>query len=135
MKKILITLLAVVAFSTASFAQDAKGTCKFPGTYDYVCADFYKGDSGEKGHIRLSNQAQVPVLEIKVKITCEIDLHHDEKGNVWQRHYESQVIYNETVYGIPAQDYKDIYFTMPKYDGIRNIKIEVGNLICKSQNE
>ena len=81
MKKSIFTLLLFFAFSLFSYAQDAKTSCKMPGTYDYVSADFYKGRSEGTGKIKLTNQATIPVLEIKVKVTCELDSHIDSQGN------------------------------------------------------
>lgn len=131
MKKSIFTLLLFFAFSLFSYAQDAKTSCKMPGTYDYVSADFYKGRSEGTGKIRLTNQATIPVLEIKVKVTCELDSHIDSQGNNYGTSWKTVTLYDRTVYGVPAQDYKDIEFEMPKYQGIRNIKIEIGNPICK----
>ena len=127
MKKLIITLLSIFALSLVSYAQVAKASCKMPGTYDYMSADFYKGASQGTGKIRISNQAAIPILEVKVKVTCEYRDAHNE----WNVNWQSKTLYDRTVYGVPAQDYKDIEVTMPKYTDIRNFKVEIGNPICK----
>lgn len=127
MKKIIFTLLSIFAFTFVTYAQDAKASCKMPGTYDYMTADFYKGQSQGDGSIRISNQASVPVVEVKVRVTCE----YFDANNEWGANWTETTLYNQTVYGVPAQGYKDIKVRMPKYTKIRNFKVEIGNLICK----
>lgn len=127
MKKIIFTLLTIFAFSLMSYAQDAKASCKMPGTYDYMSADFYKGGSEGKGKIRITNQASIPILEVSVKVTCD----YRDNNNQWNVNWQSETLYDRTVYGVPAQGYKDIEVEMPKYTAIRNFRIEIGNPICK----
>lgn len=132
MKKIVLSLFAIIFVSIASYAQDASGNCKFPGSYDYVCVDFYKGPSEGTGYFRISNQSSIPLLELQVTIVAEIDSHIDSKGQVWSSNYNTQTLYDSKVYGIPAGKHTDVEVSMPKYQGIRNIKVSVGNLICES---
>lgn len=133
MKKIILALLAIMFVSAFSYAQDASGNCKLPGEYDYVCVDFYKGPSEGRGYFRISNQSYTPLLELQVTITAEIDSHIDENGNVWSSNYQNKTLYNGKVYGVPAGKHTDVDVSMPKYQGIKNIKVSVGNLICESE--
>lgn len=133
MKKIALTLFALLFMSIVSYSQDASGNCKLPGAYDYVNVDFYKGPSEGTGYFRISNQSSIPLLELQVTITAEIDSHIDNNGNVWSSNYKTQTLYSQKVYGIPAGKHTDVDVRMPKYQGIRNIKVTVGNLICESR--
>lgn len=124
-------MFSIFAFSLISYAQDATASCRMPGAYDYVSADFYNKGSENTAKIRFTNSAAVPVLSLKVKITCELDSHIDNNGNVWGTSWKTVTLFDKTVYGIPASsNNKTIEFQMPKYQGIRNIKVEIGNPVC-----
>jgi len=119
MKKLVLTLLALVGISFAVKAQEASGSCKLPGTYEYVNVDYYSD-----GHLAITNNSGVKINSLKVKVTYT-------KGN------NTKVLYNQTIYdGIPADMTTTIKEGVEKCSNCDGtFTVEVGNPICKKQND
>lgn len=129
MKKLLLVILSLFCITMAVNAQDASGSCKLPGTYDYVNVDFYAGSPGGTGNFILSNQTSTGqyITEIKVTITAEVLEYNMNSGdNEWK----PITLYSDKVRNIPANATPSVQVKMPK-GRIRNIQVSVGNLICK----
>ncbi len=146
MKKIFLFVVSLFCITMAVNAQDASGSCKLPGTYDYVNVDFYKGSSNGEGNIVLSNQTSTGqyITEIKVQVTAEIlyDYEEEYKGTytggtpIYQKNknkplWKTVTLFNDKIRGISANETRRQTVSMPKYYDIRNIEVSVGNLICK----
>lgn len=138
MKKLFLFVVSLFCITMAVNAQDASGSCKLPGTYDYVNVDFYKGPSQGKGNFILSNQTSTGqyITEIKVQITAEIlyEYEHEYAGNrptsskpLWKK----VTLFNDKVRNIAANATPTVNVSMPFYYEIRDIQVSVGNLICK----
>ena len=130
-------------FATFSaYAQTATGSCKLPGSYDYVKVGYY-----DDGHIAMSNQSQMGLAEIHVTVTCKATWKYrqdrpDGFGNdnsTWVEKSETITLCDKDFYNIPCcqttmltegvhapQDVKRV-------NGVKysNFQVYVGNLICK----
>lgn len=142
MKKVLLFVMALFCLTVIVNAQDASGSCKLPGAYDYVNVDFYKGQSRGEGDIVLSNQTSTGqyITEIKVVLTAEIGYEYEDvyeapgkRGRVIGRElkWKTVTLFNDKIRGISANETRRQAVTMPFYYEIKNIEISVGNLICK----
>lgn len=138
MKKILLFVVALFCLTVAMNAQDASGSCKLPGTYDYVNVDFYKGQSRGEGNIVLSNQTSTGqyITEIKVVLTAEIgyeykDVYNNGRVVGKELQWKTVTLFNDKIRGISANETRRQAVTMPLYYDIKNINISVGSLICK----
>ena len=124
MKKNLIILISIIVFGVNVNAKDGQGSCVVNGTNDYASVNFYKGNSGGEGNfvIVYSTSGEKPLASADVTITAEI---------YWGG-WKSVTLYDETVYGILPNQTKNETVSMPKYTDIKNIKVFVKNVVCKS---
>lgn len=142
MKKMFLFLVSLFCISMTVNAQDASGSCKLPGTYDYVNVDFYAGSpnlSGKgAGTLRISNQSALPITNVRIKVTVAVSAL--ELGTNDKCEYE-KTIYDNTVYGIAAYesgkaisvDY-DLTKGRAQNPRIKSINVSVSNPICKQSN-
>lgn len=139
MKKIVLLLVSLFCISMAVVAQDASGSCKLPGTYDYVSVDYYRD-----GHLAVSNQSEIKITQLHIKVTCmETQRRPDVSGDVpiqSQRTLVDQTFYdiakNQTTRitdGVKAcSTYERINRNGETVEITRDsFSIEVGNAICK----
>lgn len=68
MKKLVLLIASVVCMGFYANAQTASGTCKLPGTYDYVNVDYYESD----GHLAVSNQSGMRLTQLRITVKCTI---------------------------------------------------------------
>ncbi len=119
MKKIVIVLIAMIGFAFAAKAQDGSGSCKLPGTYEYVNVDYYAA-----GHLTITNSSGVDIHQLRITVT-----YTDSKGN-------TKTLCNKTFYGSPAFAAN---MTSETTDGVQKcsscdggtFKVTVGNPICQ----
>ena len=63
MKKILFLLVSLFCITMTVNAQDARGNCTLPGTYDYVNVDYYRD-----GHLAVSNQSGMVITQLHITV-------------------------------------------------------------------
>jgi hypothetical protein len=127
MKRILMILIAIACVGISVNAKDGQGSCVVNNTTDYASVDFYKGGSLGKGNfiIVYSTSGENPLTSVNVTITAEIK---KATGYDW----ESVTLYDETLYGIPAnKSLPSIEVKMPQYNDIKDIQVTVKNPVCK----
>lgn len=122
------------------YAQTASGSCKLPGTYDYVNVDYYWEDD----HLAVSNQSGTTITQLHIKVTCNLWYDIKETGRVTKA--GSLTIVDQTYYDIPPNQTTIItdglkHFPKEKVYKKNNgetaerhfedFSVEVGNLICK----
>lgn len=135
MKKLLLALI-LVFLGIVSQAQTASGSCKLPGTYDYVNVDYY-----EDGHLAVSNQSGMVITQLHITVTCKGCLIIDSSPRsthlitlVDQTYYD--IAPNQTT--IITEGVKCSEAVERTLDDGRIVKsrywdfqVEVGNAICK----
>ena len=65
--------------SIALFAEDGYGTCRVPGSSDYIEVSV----SISNGEMRISNASSRPVVSVFVSVTATEYCSKDKDGNVW----------------------------------------------------
>lgn len=141
MKKTCLFVVSLFCITMMINAQNASGSCKLPGANDYVNVDFYKGDPRQEGNIVLSNQTSTDqyLTEIKVVVTAEIGYAYEDvyeypgnRGHVIDKKllWKTVTLFNDKVRDIGANQTRRIAVIMPFYYDIKNIKVNVGNMIC-----
>lgn len=137
MKKVLVLLVALVCFGATAKAQDASGSCKLPGTYDYVSVDFYKGESNGMGNLTYSVQTNefASLNEVKVVVKAKICTKQgskDRDGKITEEPvWETYTLFDDKLRDIPTNRTNTKNVPMPKYYVIKNISVTVSNPICK----
>lgn len=131
MKKLLLLFVSIFSISFAVNAQTASGSCKLPGTYDYVNVDYYSD-----GHIVVSNQSGMIItqLHITVKIyeTWEANGKQNKTSETLcdQNYYDIQPYQSTRIEdGVKKLGRRGDY--MLKYNN--NIEVTVGNPLCKKE--
>lgn len=138
-KKLLLLVVSLFCITMAVNAQDASGSCKLPGTYDYVNVDYYSD-----GHLAVSNQSEMKITQLHVKVTCtETQRRPDVSGDVPVQ--SQRTLVNQNYYDIPANQttrITDGVKSCPTYETKNkngqtfeitrdNFVVEVGNAMCK----
>jgi hypothetical protein len=123
MKRFLMILIAIACVGISVKAKDGQGSCVVNNTNDYASVNFYKGDSRGKGNfiIVYSTSGENPLVSVGVTITAEI----------MYGGWKTVTLYDETLYGIPANQTKTVKVKMPYYQDIKNIQVTVNNPVCK----
>jgi hypothetical protein len=134
MKKILLFFVTVFSISFAVNAQDASGSCKLPGTYDYVNVDYF-----ERGNIAVSNQSGMIITQLHITVTCEETYYihnYENYKEVTTKKHRKITLCDKNFYDI--QPYQTTNLTegvqaFKKYgkDSEYNISVSVSNPICK----
>jgi len=130
-------MVALICFGATSKAQDASGSCKLPGTYDYVSVDFYKGESRGMGNLTYSVQTNefTSLNEVKVVVKASICTKKgskDQNGNIKEESvWETCTLFDDKLRDIPANRTNTMDIKMPFYYAIKNITVTVNNPICK----
>ena len=140
MKRLLFVSL-LVAIGFVSRAQIASGSCKLPGTYDYVNVDYY-----EDGHLTVSNQSGMKITQLHIKVTYVLTASRPEiPGDVPIVGTFTPV--NQNYYDIEPNKTTEIWDGVnkagPKYERKtsnsgetviltrHSFVVEVGNLMCR----
>lgn len=137
MKKLVLLIASVVCMGFYANAQTASGTCKLPGTYDYVNVDYYESD----GHLAVSNQSGMRLTQLRITVKCTITY---EVKNYSTNQYETKTktvtVCDKNFYDIAPNQ------TTTLSDGVKSRKdidirgntaakyeytVTVGNPICK----
>lgn len=135
MKKLIVLIATMVCLGLYANAQTSSGSCKLPGSYDYVNVDYYESD----GHIAVSNQSGMKITQLHITITCTITYNRPAKpGDFGGRTTTTVTVCDKNFYDIPANQ------TTTLSDGVKSkndIKrddavsyeytVTVGNPICK----
>lgn len=107
-------------------AQDGSGTCKLPGTYDYVNVDYYKD-----GHLAVSNQSGMKITQLHITVTVTHTWTSDG-----EKHEIVKTVCDKNFYDIPANQTTRLTDGVQTYDdkgyGKHTYKVKVGNPICKA---
>ena len=121
-------------FGIIVYAQDASGSCKLPGTYDYVNVDYF-----ENGHIAVSNQSGMIITQLHITVTCDEIYYTHESINykdVKTKKQRTVTLCDKNFYDI--QPYKTTNLTdgvkefkKHGYDSEYRITVTVNNPICK----
>lgn len=129
MKKLLLMLVAIFGISFTVNAQTSSGSCKLPGTYDYVNVDYYSD-----GHIVVSNQSGMVITQlhitVKIQETWEANgkQKHREQTLCDQNYYDIQPYQSTRIEdGVKELGRRGDY--MLKYNN--SIEVTVSNPICK----
>ena len=137
MKKLVLLIASVVCMGFYANAQTASGTCKLPGTYDYVNVDYYESD----GHLAVSNQSGMRLTQLRITVKCTIT--YEVKNNSTKQYEtktETVTVCDKNFYDIAPNQ------TTTLSDGVKSRKdidirgntkakyeytVTVGNPICK----
>ena len=123
--------MVLFAMGLIASAQDGSGSCKLPGTYDYVNVDYYKD-----GHLVVSNQSGVKLTQLHIRVTCT-DTWFANNGT--QKKTATVVLCDKNFYDIlPNQStsltdgVKSGMESRYKASGgkLSDFKVEVGNPMC-----
>ena len=140
MKKLIVLVASVVCMGLSANAQTASGTCKLPGTYDYVNVDYYESD----GHLAVSNQSGLKITQLRITVKCTItweekDYSAENYGNnktmsktvtVCDKNFYDIAPNQTTTLSDGVKSKKDIYIgqgNATRYE----YSVTVGNPICK----
>ena len=131
MKKLFLFVVSLFCITMAVNAQDASGSCKLPGTYDYVNVDYYRN-----GHLAVSNQSGMMITQLHIKVTTVETW--DANGKPQKR---TKTLCDRNYYDIPP------YQTTRITDGVQSFseqgyvmnydfrfEVSVENPICKQSN-
>lgn len=136
MKKIIVLITTIVCAAFYVNAQTASGTCKLPGTYDYVNVDYYESD----GHLAVSNQSGMKITQLRITVKCTISWEaKDYSTGEYKTESRTVTVCDKNFYDIPANQ------TTTLKEGVKSKKdistgcsackfeytVTVGNPICK----
>ena len=119
---------------TYANAQTASGTCKLPGTYDYVNVDYY-----DDGHLAVSNQSGMKITQLRITVKCTITYDITEKNRVIRTESKTVTVCDKNFYdiapnqttrledGVKSRSDIDVRRRDAKYE----YTVSVGNPICK----
>ena len=132
MKKLFLFVVSLFCITMTVIAQDASGSCKLPGTYDYVNVDYYRD-----GHLAVSNQSGMVITQLRIQVTAVETW--DANGKPQKR---TKSLCDRTYYDIPP------YQTTRITDGVQTfneqgyvmdykykLEVSVGNPICKQSKD
>lgn len=131
MKK-LIALLCVVMLNVALFAEDGYGTCRVPGSSDYIEVSV----SISNGEMRISNSSSRPVVSVFVSVTATEYCSKDEKGQEWTspKTYKA-TLFNDRVWSLAPYETKTVSINVPSthsyHQGWRDVNVTVNNPNCQ----
>jgi len=128
MKKILFLLVSLFYITMTVNAQDARGNCTLPGTYDYVNVDYYRD-----GHLAVSNQSGMVITQLHIKViaveTWDANGKQQERTKtLCDRNFYDIPPYQTTLITDGVQTFKEQGYVM---DYNYNLEVSVGNPICK----
>ena len=136
MKKLIVLIATIACMCFYSNAQTASGTCKLPGTYDYVNVDYYESD----GHLAVSNQSGMKITQLRITVKCTISWEEkDYSTGGYKTVSKTVTVCDKNFYDIPANQ------TTTQKDGVKSKEdlgrygsyakyeytVTVGNPICK----
>lgn len=124
--------------SPCIYAQTATGSCKLPGSYDYVKVGYY-----DDGHLAVSVQSNMSLAELHITVTCTATW--TEQINRGGGHYDyverskDLTLCDKDFYNIPCCQTSmlndGVYAPQSKCNlrgaEFSNYNVYVGNLICK----
>lgn len=133
MKKLLLFLCTVIICAVA-YAEDGYGTCKVPGTDEYIEVSV---DIANKT-MKVSNASGRPVVSIFVSISATEYCSKDENGSDWGSAVKYKAtLFNNRVWTFAPYETKEISINVPnthKYHlGWKDVTVTVNNPNCKSE--
>ena len=130
MKKILFVIVSFLCLEAYANAQTASGTCKLPGTYDYVNVDYY-----DDGHLAVSNQSGMKITQLRITVKCTITYDVTKQNpvsktvTVCDKNFYDIAPNQTTILedGVKSRNDIDVKSRYAKYE----YTVSVGNPICK----
>lgn len=132
MKKIILSIIAVIGVMLNTFADGESTSCKIPGTNDYVEVTAYADENGNGSYI-ISNGSSRPLVSLRVTITAEVsDVYN------WGAQWTTRTIYSQNYTEVvPPYQSVSVPFTFkaPRIKksnggGIGALTITIGNPSC-----
>ena len=133
MKKNLV-LLCFVIISVIAYAEDGYGTCKVPGSNEYIEVSV----SISEGKMRISNSSSRPVVSVFVSIKATEYCSADKDGKVWKNPKTySATLFNDRVWTLAPYETKEVSIKVPNshpyHKAWKDVVVSVNNPNCKNE--
>lgn len=118
--------------SIALFAEDGYGTCRVPGSSDYIEVSV----SISNGEMRISNASSRPVVSVFVSVTATEYCSKDKDGNVWSNPVKYKAtLFNDRVWSLAPYETKTVSISVPEthpyHMGWKEVNVSVNNPNCQ----
>lgn len=131
MKKFLV-MLCVAWMSVALFAEDGYGTCRVPGSSDYIEVSVNISD----GTMTISNSSPRPVVSVFVSVKATEYCSKDKNGDQWTSPVKyPATLFNDRVWSLEPYGSKTVSIkvpsTHPYHMGWKDVNVSVNNPNCQ----
>lgn len=131
MKKLFVLFCSAI-MSIALFAEDGYGSCRVPGSSDYIEVSV----SISNGEMRISNASGRPVVSVFVSVIATEYCSKDKDGNVWSNPVKYKTtLFNDRVWSLAPYETKAVSIsvpgTHPYHMGWRDVVVKVNNPNCE----
>lgn len=131
MKK-LFAILFVTIMNVAAFAEDGYGTCRVPGSDEYIEVSV----SVSNGKMIICNASSRPVVSVFVSISATEYCSKDINGKEWTSPVKYKAtLFNNRVWTLAPYERKEVNIKVPEthpyHIGWKDVNVTVNNPNCK----